>query len=112
MSDQTRSNAEDGEKIVQQALQNIDRVHSVSLALKDDMTTVVEQHTVVPLCGCIHYGSLLSLIQGPAGKTPPFKHERLQLKNQTRPAKKQPNTAKQQTMLCAPPPRAATWRRA
>ena len=40
MSDQTRTNAENGEKIVQQALQSIDRVHSVSLALKGDMGTL------------------------------------------------------------------------
>ncbi len=40
MSDQTKVNAENGEKIVQQALQSIDRVHSVSLALKDDMGTL------------------------------------------------------------------------
>ena len=42
MSDQTRANAENGEKIVQQALQSIDRVHSVSMALKDDMGTLNE----------------------------------------------------------------------
>ena len=40
MSDQTKANAENGEKIVQQALQSIDRVHSVSLALKGDMGTL------------------------------------------------------------------------
>ncbi|WP_374288766.1 methyl-accepting chemotaxis protein [Desulfovibrio desulfuricans] len=42
MSDQTRANAENGEKIVRQALESIDRVHSVSLALKDDMGTLNE----------------------------------------------------------------------
>ena len=42
MSDQTKANAENGEKIVQQALQSIDRVHSVSMALKDDMGTLNE----------------------------------------------------------------------
>ena len=40
MSDQTRANAENGEKIVQQALESIDRVHTVSQALKDDMGTL------------------------------------------------------------------------
>jgi len=42
MSDQTKANAENGEKIVRQALESIDRVHSVSLALKDDMGTLNE----------------------------------------------------------------------
>ncbi|NCB23465.1 MAG: methyl-accepting chemotaxis protein [Deltaproteobacteria bacterium] len=42
MSDQTRANAEQGEKIVQQALESIDRVNTVSQALKDDMGTLNE----------------------------------------------------------------------
>ena len=54
MSDQTKGNAQDGENIVQQALQSIGRVHSVSLALKSDMTQLNEHaHAINRIMGVI-----------------------------------------------------------
>ena len=42
VSAETRTNAEGGAKIVEQALQSIGQVHTVSLALKDDMGRTLE----------------------------------------------------------------------
>ena len=42
MSDQTKGNAQNGQRIMQQSLQSIGTLHTVSLALKDDMTQLNE----------------------------------------------------------------------